>query len=189
MFLILCSTSPINHYGKFVCENFATVLSYVSDHEYGEHYDAKNHVVNDDCLIGLCGEKEEDSTPPDLVNGDSTELGCGGTAPVVESISCENSGVQNHPDYGDLPTFTIKSTVSDEDGDLTYYQLFVDIDGTLDGVEDENDTELNPVEGAVNDEECGVFNANLSVTIFLNGSMPEYDTVYEWYVRVSRWLR
>ena len=132
-----------------------------------------------------CGEKEEDSTPPDLVNGDGTETGCGGTAPVVESITCENSGVQTHPDYGDLPTFTIKSTVSDEDGDLTYYQLFVDIDGTLDGVEDENDTELNPVEGAVNDEECGVFNANLSVTIFLNGTMPEYDTVYEWYVRVA----
>ena len=105
--------------------------------------------------------------------------------PIVESISCENSGVQTHPDYGDLPTFTIKSTVSDEDGDLTYYQLFVDIDGTLDGVEDENDTELNPVEGAVNDEECGVFDANLSVTIFLNGTMPEYDTVYEWYVRVA----
>ena len=72
-----------------------------------------------------CGEKEEDSTPPDLVNGDSTETGCGGTAPVVESISCENSGVQNHPDYGDLPTFTIKSTVSDEDGDLTYYRCLM----------------------------------------------------------------
>ena len=28
-----------------------------------------------------CGEKEEETTPPDLVNGDGTETGCGGTAP------------------------------------------------------------------------------------------------------------
>lgn len=132
-----------------------------------------------------CGEKEEENTAPDLVNGDGSETGCGGTAPVIESVTCENSGVQNHPDYGDLPTFTLKASVVDDDGDLTYYQMFVDIDGTLDGVEDENDTELNPVEGAVNDEECGVFTANLSVQIFLNGTMPEYDKVYEWYVRAA----
>ena len=27
-----------------------------------------------------CGEKEEETTPPDLVNGDETETGCGGTS-------------------------------------------------------------------------------------------------------------
>ncbi len=137
------------------------------------------------CTLLACGDKEEENTAPDLVNGDNTETGCGGTAPVIESLSCENSGMQNHPDYGELPTFTIKATVTDDDGDLTYYQLFVDIDGTLDGVEADDDVELNPVEGAVNDEECGVYDANLSVTMFLNGSMPDYDTAYEWYVRVA----
>ena len=133
-----------------------------------------------------CGDKEAENTAPDLMNGDGTETGCGGTAPVINTLICENTGIKTHPDYGALPTFTLKASVSDDDGDLTYYQMFVDIDGTLDGVEDEADTELNPVEGAVNDEECGVYDANLSVTIFLkNGTMPDYDTVYEWYVRVA----
>ncbi len=136
-------------------------------------------------MMIACGEKEEENTAPDLVNGDNSETGCGGTAPVINSVICENTGIKNHPDYGDLPTFTIKASVSDEDGDLTYYQLFVDIDGTLDGVEDDNDIELTPAEGAVNDEECGVFDANLSISMYLNGSMPDYDTVYEWYVRVA----
>ena len=63
--------------------------------------------------------------------------------------------------------------------------MFVDIDGTLDGDEDENATELNPVEGAISNEACGVTSANVSIQIFLNGSTPDYDTVYEWYVRVA----
>ena len=139
-------------------------------------------------IVGMlflgCGDKTEENTAPDLVNGDNTS-GCGGTAPEILELSCENTGLKTHPDWGELPTFKIKATVTDADGDLNYYQMFVDIDGTLDGMEDENDTELNPVEGAVNNEQCGVFDASLSVTIFLNGTMPDYDTVYEWYVRVA----
>jgi hypothetical protein len=135
------------------------------------------------CLIA-CGEKEE-TTPPDLVNGTASDDTCGGTAPVIESVTCENTGIQTHPDYGSLPTFSIQANVSDVDGDLTYYQMFVDIDGTLDGDEDENATELNPVEGAISNEACGVTSANVSIQIFLNGSTPDYDTVYEWYVRVA----
>ena len=132
-----------------------------------------------------CGEKEEENTAPDLVNGDGTETGCGGTAPVIQSLVCENGGIKTHPDYGDLPTFTIKASVSDDDGDLTYYQMFVDIDGTLNGVEDDNSTPLSPAEGALSDEACGITDANLGITMYLNGSMPDYDTRYEWYVQVA----
>ena len=138
------------------------------------------------CALVACGEKEEEESPPDLVNGTGSDDTCGGTAPVVETLNCVNTGLMTHPDYGELPTFTIEASVSDVDGDLTYYQMFVDIDGTLDGLEDESDTELNPVEGAISNEACGVDAANISIQIFLrNGSMPEFDTVYEWYVRVA----
>lgn len=132
-------------------------------------------------LIG-CGEKE---TEPIIVGDTDDRDSCGGTAPVIEALNCVNSGLQTHSEYGQMPTFTIEASVSDEDGDLTAYQLFVDIDGTLDGMEAENDIELNPVEGAIGGEACGVYNANVSISVFLNGTSPDYDTVYEWYVRVS----
>ena len=48
----ICSTFHINDSVKFVCENFATVLSYVGDYKYGDSY-AKTHVANDDELLGL----------------------------------------------------------------------------------------------------------------------------------------
>ena len=37
-------------------------------------------------------------------------------------------------DFGELPTFTIRQML-DLDGDFTYYEMLVDYDGTLDGVE------------------------------------------------------
>lgn len=132
-------------------------------------------------LLVACGEKEEEP----IVVGDTDSETCGGTPPVIQELTCVDSGLQTHPDYGQMPTFTIKASVNDEDGDLTVYQIFVDIDGTLDGIESEDDIELNPVEGSVVGETCGVFNANVSFSIFLNGTQPDFDTVYEWYVRVA----
>ena len=137
-------------------------------------------------LIG-CGDKDED-LPPSLVNTTENEAGCGQTAPVIQSVTCTNSGIQTHPDYGDLPVFSLSANVTDEDGDLTYYQLLVDFDDNLDGVEDEDDEQLNPVEGAINGDECETpaegGSVDLNLTIYLYGAQPEKDTRYEWFVRV-----
>ena len=135
-------------------------------------------------LLLACGEEAEKEAP-DLVDSNTQDDSCGGTAPVITSLECVNPGMQEHPDYGLLPTFSIRAVVHDDDGDLTYYQMFVDIDGTLDGVEDENSIPLNPAEGALSDEACGITDANLGITMYLNGSSPDYDTRYEWYVQVS----
>lgn len=135
-------------------------------------------------LMGLiaCGEKEE---APDLLNSGTESTSCGDTAPEIQAVVCENSGIKNHPDYGEIPTFTLRTTVYDADGNLTYYQLFVDFDAVLDGVEDELDTQMNPVDGAIDGDSCDVTDASIGMTIYLNGNKPTFDTTYEWYVRVT----
>ena len=139
-------------------------------------------------LVG-CGDKEE-TEAPDLVNTADDDSACGGAAPVIQAVTCENSGIIEHPDYGELPTFSLTANVTDEDGDLTYYQLLVDFDENLDGVEDEEDEQLNPVEGAVsNGVECETPEENgsvdIGVTIYLQGAQPKKDTRYEWFIRVA----
>lgn len=141
-------------------------------------------------LIGLltaCAEKE-DGAAPDLVNSTEDSTSCSGTPPVIESVECVNSGVVDHPDYGLLPTFTIQSVVTDEDRDLNYYQMYIDFDDTLDGVD--NDLyELDPVSGAISGDECDVpvegGVANIGVTIYLQGEFPESETTYEWFISVA----
>lgn len=138
-------------------------------------------------LIGLltaCGENT-DKEAPALVNNTGDTTSCSGTAPVIEAVECENSGVVDHPDYGELPTFTIRTTASDEDGDLSYYQMYIDFDDTLDGEEDESDNQLDPVEGAIEGDECDISNANIGVTIYMQGALPASATTYEWFVRVA----
>lgn len=137
-------------------------------------------------LLGLwaCEEKET-GTAPDLVNTTTNTDSCGGTSPVIVSLECQNTGVQDHPDYGPLPTFSIRANVTDEDGDITYYQMFVDYDANLDQDKDDNAESLRPAEGSLSNEQCGIDEANIGVTIYLNGSTPDYDTTYEWFVQIS----
>ena len=135
-------------------------------------------------LLVACGDKEEDA-PPDLVNTENGGDSCGGASPGIQSVPCENSGVQNHQDYGNVPTFTIWVNATDEDADLTNYQLYVDIDAELDGTESEDDIELTPVSGNLSNNNCSIDEANVGLTIFMQGGPPNFDTTYEWYVRVS----
>ena len=170
-------------------DNDDTQGYYMEGQQQGDCFDG---VDNDqdgetDCQDPGCFDKpacDNDTLPPELETVDPEDLVCGGNAPVVTELSCENSGIQIHPDYGELPTFSLSANVTDEDGDLTYYQMFVDIDDNLDGIEAE-DHELAPVEGMIGDDECSIFDVTLEIIIFLQGSSPEYGTTYEWYVRIS----
>ena len=144
----------------------------------------KNYVVILSVLLA-CGDKEE-QTAPALNNGGSSNTdSCGGTSPVVQSVTCENSGIQEHPDYGELPTFSLYVSAIDEDADLTYYELFVDIDSELDGEKATDAIPLDPVQGVLSDDTCDVSSANVGLTIYMRSGPPEFSTTYEWYIQVA----
>ena len=143
----------------------------------------KNYVVLFSVLLA-CGDKDEE-TAPSLNNGGSNTNSCGGTAPVIQSVTCENSGIQEHRDYGELPTFSLYVSATDENADLTYYELFVDIDSELDGEKATDAIPLNPVQGSLSDDICDVSEANVGLTMYLRSGPPEFSTTYEWYVQVS----
>lgn len=137
-------------------------------------------------LVG-CGEKTTEEEAPDLVNT-TDDSGCGGTPPVITSVTCTNTGMDSHSDYGELPTFRLQANVTDEDGDLNYYQLLIDFDDNIDGIEDDEDEQLNPIDGAVNGDECETptegGSVDIGVTLWMQGSQPKKDTRYEWFIRV-----
>jgi hypothetical protein len=161
-----------------------------SDHEGDNAGECGDGQDNDgdgfvDCDDWDCLDKPactESDTGPD---SDTDNNNCGGTAPVIQTVNCENSGIVDHPDYGPLPTFTLYVNATDEDGDLTFYQLLVDIDPQLNGVKDSDAVELSPVSGSLSDQTCDVSEANVGYTIYLQGGPPDFNIPYEWYVQIS----
>jgi len=135
-------------------------------------------------LILLSGCKDKDATgePPPL--GDYQTANCGSTAPIIELLSCENSGMEYESDEGtDLPTFSLISDVRDEDGDLTGYSMIIDFDEVLD---EDIDADASSVllNSAINGDPCTITEAQLKGKIFLKGGDPDYETTYEWFVTI-----
>ena len=131
-------------------------------------------------LWGCADDKGESEIPP-LNPSDAED--CGDTAPSVDELTCENTGIMEYAETGELvPTLTIWASVSDADGDLTSYisQLFWD-EGTV-TVDSES---LGPYYGTLDGEGCDLFSANLGSRIYLRGGEPLYDTSYEWGFQVT----
>ena len=128
-----------------------------------------------------CGEdKEQDA--PDLVITESET--CGGTAPVIDELTCENTGMQFYPDAGvDLPTFTIRANISDEDADLTSYTMLIEFDTELDNALGADSQELT-VTGSLGSNPCSISSADIGASVYLQGGPPNFSTTYEWYVSV-----
>ena len=128
-----------------------------------------------------CSEEGEKEPPPLEITESET---CAGNPPVIDEISCENTGLQYYPDEGrDLPTFTIRAQVSDEDADFTTYTMKISFDQTIDNALEEGAEDLT-VTGSLSGEDCSVSQADIGATIFLQGGAPAYSTTYEWYVSV-----
>jgi len=135
-------------------------------------------------LVG-CGDKdeeEENSAPPlDNTGDDSADPECSGTPPVVQEVSCVNTGVQPHYETGeDTVTMQIWANVTDEDGDLTYYTLELFYDDEIDGEIDTSSSAFAPSNGAVEADECEAGEVDLGLTLYLPGGDPAFDTEYEW---------
>ena len=132
--------------------------------------------------IGCAEEKAE---PPELTITE-TET-CGGTPPVIESLVCENTGMQFDEDEGrDLPTLSFYVNVTDEDADMTSYDMLVEFDTSIDNALDADALRLGSISGALSTTPCSVSRGDIGVTVFLNdgGGPPELTTTYEWYVSI-----
>ena len=127
-----------------------------------------------------CGKKEQEA--PSLTITD-TET-CGGTAPVIEELSCENTGMQFYPDAGiDLPTFTIRAKISDEDADITSYTMLIEFDDVIDNSLDDHAQDLT-ITGTLGSNACSVSQGDIGASVYLQGGPPYHSTEYEWYVSI-----
>ena len=131
-------------------------------------------------LLACTDDQKEDEVPPLSATGDDSS--CGGNAPVIDDLTCINSGLNYSEDEGiDLPTLTIMSHVTDIDEDLTGYTMLVKFDDGIDGVLSENAEELS-VSGALQGELCAVPEADIGVRLYLRGGPPLANTAYEWHI-------
>ena len=132
-------------------------------------------------MLGCISEKP--SEPPPLTNSPATDDSCGGQAPIVDSLTCSNTGIQYSPDNGDLPTFSLQIHATDDDGDLDSYTAQIYFDTELDG-QIGTDAETLITTGTVSQEPCTIDEATINLTIFLQGGAPNYETEYEWHVEL-----
>ena len=133
-------------------------------------------------LLSFWGCEEKAQEAPDITITPTES--CGGAPPVITELSCENTGMQFYPDANaDLPTFTVRALVTDEDADLTSYTMIIKFDDVIDNALDESAEELT-ISGSMGSDACSVDDGNIGASIYLQGGPPDYSTEYEWYVSV-----
>lgn len=135
-------------------------------------------------LIACTGEKVEDTGAPPLdtrpQDSETADPCPGGTPPVIDSLTLENTGLKEYEAGEFYPTLTISAATTDEDWDLETYQFYVWFDETVDGAVAQDDNGLE-VQGTVSDDgPCTASEATIGMQIFLLGGGVEYDTLYEW---------
>lgn len=134
--------------------------------------------------LAACGSKEGEDTGGELIDagGDGDEIGvCEGSIPVVNGLSCINTGIQPHYETNeDTVTMALLADISDDDGDLHQYRMEIYIDDEVDGVVASSDSPFGPVNQTLNVDECAGFEADVELTLYLTGLRPDFDTEYDW---------
>ena len=120
--------------------------------------------------------KDDDAPIPD---GPGDKNGCGETDPVIDNFSIEYAGMRDF-DEGTFPTLALTVDVSDEDGDLTYYEYRVWWDETLDGVV-ATEGFYSETYGTVDGKDCEVNTVKLTMYLGVAGGQnsPPYSTELE----------
>ena len=147
--------------------------------------------MNKTLTFGLCfllacsGEEKVEDSPPPLGDHESDDTDtCGGQPPVIQSVTCSNGGIQDHPDEGPTPTLIFNTHVIDADEDLNVYRQTLQFDDVLDQSLS-TDAEILESQGVTDDDECGAGDVDLGLTLFLLGGPPEFGETYEFYVTVT----
>ena len=137
-------------------------------------------------LAGLMALACNGGTDDDSGKGDDAPIpdgpgdkGCGETAPVINSFTIEDAGMREF-DEGTFPTLGLTVDVSDEDGDLTYYEYRVWWDETLDGVV-ATEGFYSETYGTVDGDDCEVNSVKLTMYLGIAGGQnsPPYSTELE----------
>ena len=134
-------------------------------------------------LLGCAGKDDGDSGGALIsAGGDGDDIGvCEGANPVVDGLSCVNSGILPHYETGeDTVTMKLVVDISDEDGDLHQYRMEIFLDDEVDGAVTSSDSPFGPVNQTLNVEECAGYEADVELTLYLTGLNPAYDTEYDW---------
>lgn len=136
-----------------------------------------------------CGDKEDEDTGGEIIDagGDGDDIGvCEGTVPVVSNLTCVNTGIQPHFETGeDTVTMALLMDISDDDGDLHQYRMEIFLDEEIDGAVTSSDSPFSPLTQTLNVEECAGYEADIELTLFLEGLLPAYDTEYDFGIIVT----
>ena len=124
------------------------------------------------------GDDGDDKRTDDIPDGPG-DKGCGETDPVIDNFTVEYGGMRDY-DEGTFPSLALKVDVSDEDGDLTYYEYRVWWDSEIDGAV-ETSGYYAETYGTVDGDDCEVNSVSLTMYLGLAGGSksPPYSTELE----------
>jgi hypothetical protein len=133
------------------------------------------------CSNGQSKDDDDDSPPIPDGPGDK---GCGETNPVINGFSITDAGMREY-DSGLHPSIALTVDISDDDGDLHYYEYRAWWDDVVDGVVS-TEGFYSETYGTVDNDECKVFSVSLTMYLGITGGdkSPAFDTEQEFGVVV-----
>ncbi len=152
------------------------------------------------CLLALptmvaCGDKDEDEDEDDDEDGGSDDTGsssddtgdtgtntCGGTAPVLENVTCRNAGKQDNGGT-EMAVLQFSADVTDADADLNGWTITVSYDTEPDGTISAS-TELGSTSGGTG-LDCQIPATEASAGWFVDGASLPYEVTWDFGVTVT----
>lgn len=140
-------------------------------------------------LLGAvaCGGDKDSSGTEEVEyidGGGTTTEECGGTAPVITSVTCENGGLAEYEQGQELPTLLFRTDVTDADADLENMTVSLYFDDTIDGSVSTAESVYGDTIIPIDTTTCVNDAAGFVLTVFVNGVSPVFNTAYEWSVVV-----
>ncbi len=145
-------------------------------------------------LGGDCNDTDSDVHPgAEEIWYDDVDNDCDGTtadapstaAPVVEQITCSNGGLRE-VEGAAYPTLAFAIQMTDVDADLHQNRIQVYFDDQVDGTVTPSDSPYSPIISSLPLDDCeGVPETETTLTVFIPGGSPPFDTELEWAFVVS----
>lgn len=101
-------------------------------------------------------------------------------APVVERVTCTSGGLREVEGEA-YPTLEFVNQLTDVDADLHQNRIQIYFDDQLDGSVARSDSPYSPVTSSLPLDDCeGVAETETTLTAFISGGSPPFDTELEW---------
>jgi len=138
-------------------------------------------------LLGCDGKGsiyvDDTGAPPlDTYGTGTVTSACGASPPTIEQVTCENTGLMEYPESGEVaPTLTLWTDASDADGDLHAYALTVYYDAASVSAGSEQASSRT---ATTHEPECEVPSASLRSVVYIFDRGLGYSQTYEWGVQL-----